>query len=156
MQLQSLMLYMRFSGALGNIGGAVLFLVSDKKKDFFSHPCNTGLFLDPYNYRWLIAVFSSDAAIDATKISSISYVKKLEELPFIICHVNKKRKSGKKVNKTRILTWSISTGGLPGVYAHNFTRCWGYGCRDLVKSKRNLRWFHKGARPATELAAGVI
>ncbi|GAB2213562.1 hypothetical protein Droror1_Dr00017872 [Drosera rotundifolia] len=53
------------STALGNIGGAVLFLVSDKKKDFFSDLCNTGLFLDQYNYRWLIVVLSFDAAITA-------------------------------------------------------------------------------------------
>ncbi|GAB2227835.1 hypothetical protein Droror1_Dr00009662 [Drosera rotundifolia] len=79
------------SAALGNIGGAVLFLVSDKKKNFFSDRCNNGLFLDPYNHRWLIAVLSSDAAIDATEISSISCIKKLEELPFIICHMNKKQ-----------------------------------------------------------------
>ncbi|KAL9272307.1 Inositol 1,3,4-trisphosphate 5/6-kinase 4-like protein [Drosera capensis] len=87
----------KISAALGNIGGAVLFLVSDKKKDFFSDPCNNGLFLDPYNHRWLIVVLSSDAAIDATEISSISCIKKLEELPFIICHMNKKEIRGEIV-----------------------------------------------------------
>ncbi|PRQ46008.1 putative phosphotransferase with an alcohol group as acceptor [Rosa chinensis] len=63
-----------------DIGGSILFLASDNKKDIFPKLSNRG---------WLVAVMNVEGS-SACESSSMVYINKLQELPLTICHLNKK------------------------------------------------------------------
>ncbi|KAK9286150.1 hypothetical protein L1049_014532 [Liquidambar formosana] len=75
--------------AWGDIGGSILYLVSNNKKDHFRKLSNCN---------WLIIVLGSlgkESADDvegggASENASMLYINKLDELPLTICHLNKK------------------------------------------------------------------
>ncbi|XP_050256179.1 inositol 1,3,4-trisphosphate 5/6-kinase 4-like isoform X4 [Quercus robur] len=75
--------------AWGDIGGSILYVVSDKKKEFFPKLSNCS---------WLIVVLRSlgQESADVTEggnsceNSSMIFINKLEELPSIVCHINRK------------------------------------------------------------------
>ncbi|XP_050256217.1 inositol 1,3,4-trisphosphate 5/6-kinase 4-like isoform X2 [Quercus robur] len=75
--------------AWGDTGGGILYVVSDKKKEFFPKLSN---------YSWLIVVLRSlgQESADVTEgsssceNSSMIFINKLEELPSTVCHINRK------------------------------------------------------------------
>ncbi|XP_050256185.1 inositol 1,3,4-trisphosphate 5/6-kinase 4-like isoform X5 [Quercus robur] len=76
--------------AWGDTGGGILYVVSDKKKEFFPKLSNCS---------WLIVVLRSlgQESADVTEggssceNSSMIFINKLEELPSTVCHINRKR-----------------------------------------------------------------
>lgn len=72
--------------AWGDIGGSILYLVSNKKKEVFPKLSNCG---------WLVVVLRSPGEESADGgsgcgYSSMVYINKLEELPLTVCHLNRK------------------------------------------------------------------
>ncbi|XP_004287182.1 PREDICTED: inositol 1,3,4-trisphosphate 5/6-kinase 4 [Fragaria vesca subsp. vesca] len=63
-----------------DIGGSILYLVSDNKRDIFSELTKRG---------WLVAVMKVEGS-SACESSSMMYINKLQELPLTICQLNKK------------------------------------------------------------------
>ncbi|KAL6223679.1 hypothetical protein ACLB2K_002538 [Fragaria x ananassa] len=63
-----------------DIGGSILYLVSDNKKDIFPELTKCG---------WLIAVMKVEGS-STCESSSMMYINKLQELPLTICQLNKK------------------------------------------------------------------
>ncbi|XP_050388146.1 inositol 1,3,4-trisphosphate 5/6-kinase 4 isoform X2 [Argentina anserina] len=62
------------------IGGRVLYLASDNRKDIFPPLSKSG---------WLVVVMKVEGS-SACGSSSMIYINKLQELPLTICHLNKK------------------------------------------------------------------
>ncbi|KAL6275078.1 hypothetical protein ACE6H2_025770 [Prunus campanulata] len=66
--------------AWSNIGGRILYLVSNKKRDIYTKLSKCG---------WLITILNVEGS-SACENSSTVYIKKLQELPLTICHINRK------------------------------------------------------------------
>ncbi|VVA22356.1 PREDICTED: inositol-tetrakisphosphate [Prunus dulcis] len=67
--------------AWSNIGGCILYLVSNKKRDIYPKLSKCG---------WLITILNVEGS-SACENSSMVYINKLQELPLTICHINRKR-----------------------------------------------------------------
>ncbi|KDP29550.1 hypothetical protein JCGZ_19263 [Jatropha curcas] len=66
--------------AWGGIGGTILYVASNSKKDGFNQLSNLG---------WITVVIDAEGAA-AGNNSTVLYINKLEELLFTICHLNRK------------------------------------------------------------------
>ncbi|KAG6768814.1 hypothetical protein POTOM_027743 [Populus tomentosa] len=65
----------------GDIGGEILYLISNSKKDAIGQLSNLG---------WIIVVFDVEGA-GACENSGVVCISKLEEFPLVICGLNRKR-----------------------------------------------------------------
>ncbi|GMH18269.1 hypothetical protein Nepgr_020110 [Nepenthes gracilis] len=86
--------------AWGDIGGTIMCFISSYNKDFYHKMCN---------YGWLIVVLNVDAVGDISESPSISYVKKLEELPLNICRLNRKGNENKVITVGYVMKPSRQT-----------------------------------------------
>nr|XP_034888823.1 inositol 1,3,4-trisphosphate 5/6-kinase 4-like [Populus alba] len=71
----------------GDIGGEILYLISNSKKDAIGQLSNLG---------WIIVVFDVEGA-GACENSGVVCISKLEEFPLVICGLNRKRQLATKL-----------------------------------------------------------